>query len=326
MITQEVAPNIYTFKISLLNNPLKWLNCYVVKGGDRNILIDTGFNHPKCLAELKAGIKELGLTPENTDVIMTHMHSDHTGNAASLQALGYRLYMTEVDYNWLLNPKKPRDMLVEGMPEEYMDDANRTNAALAYTSGPFTCEFISDGDVFKVGEYEFEVIATPGHSNGNICLYAKKQKIMFTGDHVLFDITPNICSNGPGSDTLGDYIVSLKKIRGFDVELALPAHRNVSGMTIYERIDQLIEHHESRLAEVESILHGLDFPTAYEVAGKMHWDIRARDWDTFPVGQKWFAVSEAIAHLNRFIREGMVERVFCDDGIRRYRFVEKDGE
>jgi glyoxylase-like metal-dependent hydrolase (beta-lactamase superfamily II) len=41
---EEIAPNMYRTEIPLPRSPLKWLNSYIVKGGDRFLIIDTGFN------------------------------------------------------------------------------------------------------------------------------------------------------------------------------------------------------------------------------------------------------------------------------------------
>ena len=68
MNIEQVADNIYTFPIVLPNNPLKWLNCYVVSSGGRNLLIDTGFNRPECREALLDGMRQLGLTADNTDI------------------------------------------------------------------------------------------------------------------------------------------------------------------------------------------------------------------------------------------------------------------
>ena len=68
------ADGIAAFPITLPNNPLKWLNCYVILSNKntKNLLIDTGFNMPQCQQELLVGMQRLNLTPENTDVFMTH--------------------------------------------------------------------------------------------------------------------------------------------------------------------------------------------------------------------------------------------------------------
>ena len=56
----ELTEGLWTFPIVLPDNPLKWLNCYVVKSNDgRDLLIDTGFNRQDCLETLLAGMSML---------------------------------------------------------------------------------------------------------------------------------------------------------------------------------------------------------------------------------------------------------------------------
>ena len=88
-MTEQAYKNIYRIYVPLTGNPLKSLNSYLIKaeGTGKNLLIDTGFNCEECLEALLAGMAELGATAENTDVFLSHMHSDHCGNAAALQKL-----------------------------------------------------------------------------------------------------------------------------------------------------------------------------------------------------------------------------------------------
>ena len=100
---KQIKDNIYVFPIVLPDNPLKWLNCYAIKGraGERSLLIDSGFNRPECLEALCCGMASLGLEPENTDVFFTHLHADHTGNAHALEELGCRLIMGRKEYGFM---------------------------------------------------------------------------------------------------------------------------------------------------------------------------------------------------------------------------------
>ena len=41
---------------------------------------------------------------------------------------------------------------------------------------------VAEGDVLSLGNVEIEVLSTPGHTPGSMCLYCKSEKIMFTGD------------------------------------------------------------------------------------------------------------------------------------------------
>ena len=56
----EILPDLYRIKIPLPGNPLRLLNSYVIKGEDRNLLIDTGFKMPECKEALATGLNELG--------------------------------------------------------------------------------------------------------------------------------------------------------------------------------------------------------------------------------------------------------------------------
>ena len=70
------------------------------------------------------------------------------------------------------------------------------------------------------------------------------------------------------------------------------------GRRLPREIAELKAHHESRLAEALAIVTEEAGATAYEIASKMTWSIRARDWSDFPLAQKWFAVGEAASHLD----------------------------
>ena len=130
---------------------------------------------------------------------------------------------------------------------------------------------------------------------------------MFLGDHVLFDITPNITAWNGVEDSLGDYLRSLEEIRCYPIEIPLPGHRGVTG-DVAARTRALAAHHAARLNETLDVVRTNPGHTVYEIAGRMTWRIRARNWDEFPVAQKWFAVGEAMAHLDYLTRRGQVER------------------
>lgn len=316
---KELFKDLYTFPVTLLNNPLKSLNCYVIKGGEKNILIDSGFNHPLCIKQLTNAMKHLGLNNKNTEVFFTHLHSDHTGNASTLEHMGYKLMMSQVDYEEFIAKRPDLTLEHEGLPYELLISAKQTNAAVKYMSKRYECSYVYDGEHFISNEYDFELVLSPGHTKGHICLYDREKKIMLTGDHVLFDITPNICTWGNGTDALGEYLKSLDRISQFEVKHALPSHRNTSALTMQERIEQLKVHHAARLAEAYDAIAANPDITAYDLAGHMAWKIRAKDWDSFPNAQKWFAVSEALAHVDHLVATEQIVREACDDGMNRYR-------
>lgn len=303
-MVQQIADGIYSFEIVLPDNPLKWLNCYVVKGnpskGERNLLIDSGFNRPECHEALLEGIRDLGLEPEHTDVLFTHLHADHTGGASVLEPMGFQILMGEDDYSRVSRNYESRwktgvDRL--GIPQEILQKVMDNNPGIIYSPPPFHALTLKGCEVLEYGGRKLECILTPGHTPGHICLYDREHKTMFSGDHVLFDITPNIVSWHGHKDSLGDYLESLRRIREYPVETALPAHRTTGGKSFVQRIDELLVHHERRLNETRMAAESLPGSSAFDVAGHVTWKIRARNWEEFPPGQKWFAVGECLAHL-----------------------------
>ena len=76
---EEILPQLYRIEIPLPRNPLKALNSYYLRGSDRNLLIDTGFNQPECRAAMDEGLSELGVSMDTTDIMITHIHGDHSG-------------------------------------------------------------------------------------------------------------------------------------------------------------------------------------------------------------------------------------------------------
>ena len=311
---EEIMKNLYRLQIHLPNSPLKNLNCYVIKGEARNILIDTGFKHPECKEELLNGLDELNIDMANTDIILTHLHSDHTGLAPEIVVPGTRVFISRGEIPWMFGQTR-RDMWAKdniklarsGFSKETLENSLKNASSRSLASNPEFEDYlpIDDGDEFSCGGYTLKAVLTPGHTPAHMCFWMAEQKTMFTGDHVLFDISPNITLWNNVEDSLGDYLASLKKIDEYDVRLALPGHREIGNF--HERIAQLLDHHEMRLEECyKAVLNNPDL-SIYDITGKMTWKIRCNSWEDFPINQKWFAVGECHSHLRHLEKRGRVK-------------------
>lgn len=164
-----------------------------------------------------------------------------------------------------------------------------------------------------------QCILTPGHTPGHLCLYEPEQQCLFAGDHVLFHITPNICRWSGVEDSLGNYLASLRKVRDLPAELLLPAHRAETG-SLAARVDELTAHHARRVENALETIGREPGLTAYEIAGRMAWSIQCRGWTDFPLPQQFFAVGEAMAHLDYLTARGRAVRWW--DGT-HYRYFTK---
>ena len=106
------------------------------------------------------------------------------------------------------------------------------------------------------------------------------------------------------------------------VERVLPAHRAEMG-GLDERVEELKIHHQRRLESALEIVRTTPGLTAYAIAGRMAWSIRCRNWEEFPVTQKFFAVGEALAHLDHLGQQGLLRREARNGQVR---WVSADSE
>ncbi len=322
---EEILPNLFRIRVPLIGNPLRELNSYVIRGDGRNLLIDTGFRQDPCRQALQAGLTELGVRREDTDILLTHLHSDHSGLGPEFVGDEREIFIGELELPWMLTDSRnelwkrgDKAFQLAGFPAKTLFEANRSNPARSMAPAPDFHRYhpVKDGEVLEIGGYRLKAVHTPGHTPGHLCFWMEEQGVMITGDHVLFDITPNITTWVGIPDSLGNYLESLKAMNRYDVNLALPAHRE-SG-ELKSRIQRLLCHHEHRLDEALSAVKNNPGLSAVEIGGKMTWKIRADSWETFPQTQKWFAVGECMSHLDHLMALGEIRREVSGEVYRYY--------
>lgn len=310
------APAVYRLDIPLPDNPLKNLNCYIIQDSGETLILDTGFHRPECLEALLAGMAELSADWTKTNLFLTHLHADHTGLAPTLMKdKPGKMYMSRIDYAYFESlmvgdvwKESDRHYIAEGFTKEQIMCLHGENPARGFEPECFfPVTTLEDGDILHVGKWAFTCILVPGHTPGQMVLYQPQEKLMFTADHILFDITPNITCWVGTQDSLGNYLDSLVKMRQYEIRTALPAHRK-NDMDVYVRIDQIVEHHLNRLKDTIHALQAHRGSNATQIAACLRWSMRGKTWEDFPLSQRWFAVGETIAHLDFLVCRGLVEK------------------
>ena len=311
---EEIAPNLYRTEIPLPKSPLKWLNSYIVKGGDKFLIIDTGFNCEECLNAMVTNLQKLGVDLNKTDIFITHLHVDHMGLAGTLARKSSKVYFNEQEAR-IINARE--DVLKKDWQkilDVYVANGfDAEGARLSLKSHPahkyglqrrIDFATVKDGDTIVIGDFHFRCVSTPGHSPGHMSLYEANKKILVAGDHILFDITPNIAYWLEMEDALGQYLANLEKVNALDVKLVLTGHRRLIH-DLRGRVRELEEHHRSRLNEVMTAL-GDGKQNILQIAPRITWDITAKTWEEFPPPQKWFAFGETLAHVKYLEARGIV--------------------
>ena len=312
---EEILPNLYRTEIPLPKSPLKWLNSYIIRGEDRFLIIDTGFNREECLNAMNASLQKLDVDLNKTDFFITHLHVDHIGLLGTLASDNAKVYFNEREaqrtYAQWAGGDHWQKILDVYIANGFAVEGARTSLGRhpAHKYGlkrkiEFTV--VNDDDPIDIGDFHFRCVATPGHSPGHMCLYEAEKKILIAGDHILFDITPNIAYWVEMEDSLGMYLASLDKVNALDVELVLTGHRRLVH-DLRGRVRELQEHHRARLNEVLLALSDGE-KNILQIAPLISWDITAKTWDEFPAQQKWFAFGETMAHVQYLEYKGKVRR------------------
>ncbi|NOZ78880.1 MAG: MBL fold metallo-hydrolase [Acidobacteria bacterium] len=215
MAFDEVLPGLFRIEVPLPHSPLRSINSWVIPGGSRTLVIDTGMNMPECERALRSGLDELGVDLERTDFFITHVHADHIGLVSALHRPGTRALIgareAAILERWT-SPERFFEYMEDesaklGFPAEEIERAKREHPGVRFSPRsypPFI--HVDEGDEIEAGSYRFRAVETPGHTPGHMCLWDEERKLLISGDHILGDITPNITSWPGLDDALGAYL------------------------------------------------------------------------------------------------------------------------
>jgi glyoxylase-like metal-dependent hydrolase (beta-lactamase superfamily II) len=180
-------------------------------------------------------------------------------------------------------------------------------------------QMLYGGEMISTGKFDLEVIWTPGHSPGHICLYEARNQLLFSGDHVLPTISPNISYHVlSGDNPLGDYIYALNKLDHLPIKQVQPGHES-SFQDLQGRVQGILDHHNRREKEIVETMNSVSC-SCYEIASKLTWNMHGLTWEQVPPMQKRLAITETIAHIEYLRWNGKILKTYVD-GCFRYNLV-----
>ena len=139
-------------------------NCYIIVDEDTKeaMVIDPGAEADKIIDMIDI------LGAKVKYIILTHCHADHIGGIAELkEKKGGKILISRDDSKGLYDTEINLDYYVEMNVPELEADSR-----------------LDDEDIIHIGNLEFKIILTPGHTKGGICIYNKEHSLMFTGDTI----------------------------------------------------------------------------------------------------------------------------------------------
>jgi glyoxylase-like metal-dependent hydrolase (beta-lactamase superfamily II) len=310
-----VATDVYRIPLPLPHDTLRAVNVYALVEGDHVVVIDAGWVLDESREQLATALQTLGFElGDISDFLVTHIHADHYSQAVALRAdYGTRVSIGEGErptLDFLGQPASERGVfgslrLLEacGAP----DLLSRIRPLFAERGDLVTDWGKPDrwlgGDDIPLGKRTLRAIATPGHTQGHLVFLDADAGLLFAGDHVLPHITPSLAFEGvPGRRPLQDFLFSLQLMRAMPDARLLPAHGPTRDH-VHARVDELIEHHRTRLAHVVTAVRS-GSRTAHEVAEQLRWTRRERTLTELDPFNQMLAVLESAAHLEVLVERG----------------------
>jgi len=326
-----VADGIHRIPLPLPNDGLRAVNVYALQTDDGVTLVDGGWAIPAAREVLDAGLRSIGSgVGDIRRILVTHAHRDHYTLAAVIGA--------EVGAQVLLGiGEKPSLDLIAGARDGAPGERANPFVAPLVAAGarelarqwarsgaevdPPDPEHWAAPDLWLEGEEQLavggrtlDVVATPGHTPGHLVFADRAAGLLFAGDHVLPTITPSIGFTAPPAEQpLGDFLHSLARVRELPDLTLLPAHGPIASST-HARVDELLSHHEERLARCLGTL-GSTPVTATEVAAHLPWTRLEHAFSSLDVFNGALAAMETMAHLELLVVRGSATRLQGTDGV-----------
>ena len=188
-------------------------NVYLVMD-ERPILVDAGMMAGPILKNIKKFIDPARIEM----IVLTHCHHDHSGAAPVLkEATGAKLMLSEKEVGCVGDDLASVAYLFGQQAPQYKVD-----------------EILREGMVLDIGKWKLEVMETPGHSLGSLCLYEKNELVLFSGDTVFPD------GNIGRTDMLGgntaELVRSSERLAKLDVKTMYPGHMEITNRDVNRQI------------------------------------------------------------------------------------------
>ncbi len=323
---EQVRPGLWSIPVPIPDNPLRYVLVYALElSGGGVAIIDAGWNTDDAWAALSDGLEEAGGSVSDVRaVLVTHIHPDHYGLAGRVREnSGAWIGLHPADAEMLeARYIKTDDLLARmrvfledaGVPDTKLPDLNFASMMIR---GQVTMAvpdvLFEDGATADVPGWDLKTVWTPGHSPGHVCFYSDRHRLLLSGDHVLPRITPNIgVHTQQFPNPLGEFLESLLKVQNLGVDEVLPAHE-YRFADLRGRLDEIIVHHATRLAEIEQLLGENPGLTAWDISVRLSW---SRPWHEIADFMQRAAVGETLAHIvllenhKRVRREGTLPARF----------------
>jgi glyoxylase-like metal-dependent hydrolase (beta-lactamase superfamily II) len=302
-----VVPGVWATALPF-PSPLTFSFSYLIESASGLIVVDLGCDTDESWERFLQGLTKVGKSLHDIrGAVITHIHPDHYGLAGRLkQHTDAWIAVHPGELSALVPDERGALRRIDemaawlrqcGVPTTELDELRRESAGLVAALSRVRPDVnLADGVPVAGTDGSLVSVHTPGHTPGHSCFVDRERGLVFTGDHVLPRVTPNV-SKRPTSDVdpLRDFAASLGRLQQLDGSedlVALPGHEWVfSGLS--DRLEVIHEHHVERLDEIEAAVRA-GASTVWDVALAVGW---ARPFESLQPRARRSAMGETYSHL-----------------------------
>jgi glyoxylase-like metal-dependent hydrolase (beta-lactamase superfamily II) len=241
----EVVDGVVRMALPLGIHGVPTVSAYLLRGDGADTLVDCGIAAgvdggdpgPDGTAAIAAALGVAGSSLDRLErLVVTHAHIDHFGLAGEVvRRSGGELWMhrrTDLDLAKYAEPDEAIDrrMLMLADHGLYGPELTESSEGLrdwlpVMPSVGTPSRLLDGGEQLAAGGRTWEIVHTPGHSPGHVCLWNAAERLLCSGDHLLQIVSPPVTfERGFEPDPMGSYLESLDRVRDLAPELVLPGH------------------------------------------------------------------------------------------------------
>jgi glyoxylase-like metal-dependent hydrolase (beta-lactamase superfamily II) len=328
----EVAPQVFRLVLPLGIHDVPTVSAYLLRGDDADTLVDCGIaagigdaaGPVRADADgteaVAAALAAVGSSLERLErLVVTHAHIDHFGIAGEVvRRSGADLWMhrrTDLDLAKYADPEEAVDRRTLMLADHGVYGRELTEASeglrdwlpvMPSIGRPST--LLDGGERFTAGGRTWEVVHTPGHSPGHVCLWDAQARLLCSGDHLLQVVSPPVTfERGFETDPMGSYLASLQRVAELAPDLVLPGH-GTPFRDGARRAEAIAAGKRRRLDQVRDLVAARP-RTVTELTAEIFGSARLTG------AQRHFVMAEILAYLACHEARGALGRTRRPDGV-----------
>ncbi|MGW1285583.1 MBL fold metallo-hydrolase [Streptomyces sp. NPDC002586] len=315
---ERLRGGLWCIPVPLPTQLIRHVYVYAFELPDGVALVDAGWDTEEAYRVLADGLAVGGFSVRDVKAVLaTHVHADHYGLAdrvrresgawVGLHPADAKAILEEDDEAaWEGLRCAARELRARvGSPDA---DGEPRVSMRTFMQHAVPDRLIEDGERIGLPGWDLRAVWTPGHTAGHLCYVERRNGLLFSGDHVLPRISPNVSVTAQQRlNPLADYLGSLRRVAEVEAAEVLPGHEyRFEGLR--NRVDELTSHNTARLAEIESLLADGVERTCWQIAARLSW---SRPFDVLSGFNQRSAAAETHAHL---VWLAQTDRIRCLGG------------